>query len=139
MKKHRVGTIGPPDYACIALSFMNVNAEIDGGIHNDPEEPVEDYVVDMDEDVPSSKVATKNRVTSSIYKVNFFLLILEFIYILQFYHDTFIKRRDAHVLTFMGTWFLQGQIGIDLREEFAEEFCTGILQKLLNNVNISVW
>ena len=119
--------------------FMNGDAEIDGGIHNDSEEPAQDYVVDMDEDVPSSKVATKNRVTPSIYKVNFFLLILEFIYIFQFCHDTVVKRRDAHVLTFMGTWFLQGKLGIDLREEFVEEFCTGILQKTAKNVNILVW
>ena len=76
MKKHCVGTIGPPDFACIAHSFMNGDAEIDGGIHNDSEEPAEDYVVDMDEDVPLSKVATKNIVNPSIYKVNFFLLIL---------------------------------------------------------------
>ena len=71
MKKHCVGTIGPPDFACIAHSFVHGDAEIDDAIHNDSEEPDEVYDVDMDEDVPPSIVATKNKVIPAIYKVNF--------------------------------------------------------------------
>ena len=71
MKKHCVGTIGPPNFACIAHSFVHGDAEIDDAIHNDSEEPAEVYDVDMDEDVPSSTVATKNKVIPAIYKVNF--------------------------------------------------------------------
>jgi hypothetical protein len=36
---------------------------------------------------------------------------------------------SATLLTFMDTWFLQAQLGIDLRDYLAEEFCTAILQK----------
>ena len=48
---------------------------------------------------------------------------------MQFCHNTLIKRCNAYVLTFMDTWFLQGKLGIDLRDDLAEQFCTGILQK----------
>ena len=48
---------------------------------------------------------------------------------MQCWHNTFIDRCNTHVLTFMDTCFLQGQLGINLRDDFAEEFCTAILQK----------
>jgi hypothetical protein len=51
MQKHCVGTIGPPDFACIAHSFVHGGSVID-----DSEQPDEVYDVDMDEDVPPSTV-----------------------------------------------------------------------------------
>ena len=66
MQKRCFGTIGPPDFACIAHSFVHGDSKID-----DSEQPDEVYDVDMDEDVPPSIVATKNKVIPVIYKVNF--------------------------------------------------------------------
>ena len=66
MQKHCVGTIGPPDFTCIAHSFVHGDAEID-----DSEQPDEVYDVDMDEDVHPPTVVTKNEVIPAIYKVNF--------------------------------------------------------------------
>ena len=45
---------------------MHGDSEID-----DSEHPDEVYDVDMDVDVPPSKVAKKNQVIPAIYKVNF--------------------------------------------------------------------
>ena len=66
MQKHCVGTIGPPDFACIAHSFVHGDSKID-----DSEQSDEVYDVDMDVDVPPSRVAKKNQVIPAIYKVNF--------------------------------------------------------------------
>ena len=70
MQKYCVGTIGLPDFACIAHSFVHGDSEID-----DSEQPDEVYDVDMDVDVPPSIVAKKNQVIPTIYKVNFSFLI----------------------------------------------------------------
>ena len=64
MQKHCVGTISPPDFACIAHSLVHGDSKID-------EQPDEVYDVDMDVDVPPSIVAKKNQVIPTIYKVNF--------------------------------------------------------------------
>ena len=49
---------------------------------------------------------------------------------MQFWHNTFIDRCNTHVLTFMDTWFLQGQLDIDLRDDFSKEFWTVVSQKV---------
>ena len=49
---------------------------------------------------------------------------------MQLWHNTFIERCNTHVLTFMDTWFLQETLGIDLRDDFTEEFYTADLQKV---------
>ena len=66
MQKHCVGTIGPPDFAWIAHSFVHGDSDID-----DSEQLDEVYDVDMDVDVPPSTFAQKNQVIPAIYKVNF--------------------------------------------------------------------
>lgn len=71
MKKHCAGTIGPPDFACIAYSFLHAGAQIDDDLQNNSEEEANVYDVDMDEYVPSSSGATKNKLTPAIYTVNF--------------------------------------------------------------------
>ena len=70
MRKHCVGTNCPPDFTCIAHSFMTPGAQIDDDSENNSEDEADVYDVDMDEYVPSSLVSKKNKWTPSIYKVN---------------------------------------------------------------------
>jgi hypothetical protein len=71
MKKHCAGTIVPPDFACIAYSFVHASAQIDDDLQNDSEEEADVYNVDVDEYVPSFSCAAKNKLTPTIYTVNF--------------------------------------------------------------------
>ena len=59
MKKHCVGTIGPPDFAFIAHSFVHACAQTDDDSENNSEEEGDVYDVHMHEYVPSSLVTKR--------------------------------------------------------------------------------
>ena len=69
MKKHCAGTIGAPDFACIAHSLLSAGSQSDDDSENNSEEEADVYDVDMDEYVPSYSVTTKNKLSPTIYKV----------------------------------------------------------------------
>ena len=49
MKKHYAGIIGPPNFACIAHSFMHACGQIDVDLHTNSEEAVDVCDIDMAE------------------------------------------------------------------------------------------
>jgi hypothetical protein len=72
VKKHCAGTIGAPDFACIAHSLLSAGSQSDDDSENNSEEETDVYDVVMDEYIPSYSVTTKNKLTPTIYKVKLF-------------------------------------------------------------------